>query len=373
MGMIVGKRRLSLFGIRPRYFSRMVSIATGIVIVMITMGGVLLISDTAQKAIFGIEALQNDLAGLNLQVRSLSELQDQLTHENSNLRVENESLHDENVGLMQRNEELSATQVELATANTELRQEQEMLEGILDELEGRFDTLQVSGYWMWELLLQTPLVYEAGELIGNYVVTVTNDRDQVTSEVERVLAEVNEQVRAAGAGDSGTGTGQAFTLERYFPGVAGLTEEEHIAYVVDGLVGVPDLDSAIIQVVASRHTPVDEQVSLDFNLGVNQLVFEAGETVVKRSFDGRKPGSDLFGELWMWLETDVRAGARSRGLIEGPGGTVTGELSPAVLFGVVDEIRQHNGNVEVLAVSATEVWTSDELILEFRVLKEVQH
>lgn len=361
MGMIVGKRRLSLFGIRPRYFSRIVSVATGIVIVMITMGGVLLISETAQKAIFGIEALQSDLARLNAQVSSLGELQEHLTREN-------ESLHQENADLMLRNDELSATQVELVAANTQLREEQEMLEGFLDELEGRFDTLQVSGYLMWEILLQTPLVYEAGDLIGNYVITVTDDRDQVTAEVERVLAEVNEQVRIAGAGDSGTGSGKAYTLERYRPGGPALTEDEHIAYVVEVLMEVPNLESAIIQVLAFRHAPVGEQVSLEFNLGVNQKVFEAGETVVRRAFDGRKSGSELFGELWMWLESDVRSAARSRGLIEGPGGTVTGDLSPAILFGVVEEIRQYDGVVDVHALSATEAWTSDDLDLKFRVI-----
>lgn len=345
----------------------MVSVATGIVIVMITMGGVLLISDTAQKAIFGIETLQNDLTRLNLQVNDLSELQERLTRENSLLRDQNEALYEENTDLIRRNDELSATQIELVAANTELRREQEMLEGILNELEGRFDTLQVSGYWMWEVLLQTPLVYEYGDLIGNYVVAVTNDRDQVTSEVERVLAEVNEKLWSAGAGDSGTGTGQAYTLERYFPGFIDLTEDEHIAIIVDGLMGVPNLESAVIQVVANRHAPIGEQVSLEFYLGVNQKVFEAGEIVVQRTFDGSKPGAELFGELWLWLESDVRAGARTRGLIEGPGGTVTGELSPAILFGVVEEIRQHGGIVDVYAISATEAWTSDELNLEFRV------
>ena len=189
VGMIVGKRKLSLFGIRPRYFSRIVSVVTGIVIVMITMGGVLLISDTAQKAIFGIEALQSDSARLNSQVNELSELQERLNKENELLRAQNEALHAENA-------ELSAIQAELAAANAELRSEQEMLEAILEELEGRFDTLQVSGAWMWEILLQTPLVYEYGELIGNYVVAVTDDREQVTAEVERVLAEVNETLWA---------------------------------------------------------------------------------------------------------------------------------------------------------------------------------
>lgn len=362
VGMIVGKRKLSLFGIRPRYFSRIVSVATGIIIVMITMGGVLLISDTAQKAIFGIEALQSDLARLNAQVNELSELQERLTRENELLRAQNEALHAENA-------ELSAMQMELAAANDELRREQEMLEAILDELEGRFDTLQVSGAWMWEILLQTPLVYKYGDLIGNYVVTVTDDRAQVIAEVERVLAEVNETLWAAGAGDSGTGTGKAYTLERYIPGLIDLSEEEHIAFVVDGLMAVPDLKTAVIQVVANRHTPVGEQVSLVFNLGVNQKVFDAGEVVLQRTFDGSKPGAELFGELWLWLESDVRSAARARGLIEGPDGTVTGELSPATLFSVVEEIRQHGGLVDVFAISATEAWTSDELHLEFRVSK----
>ena len=65
VGMAVGKKRLSILGLRPKYTSRVITVLTGIIIVMITMAGVLLISHTARQSLFGLEDLQQQISSLS--------------------------------------------------------------------------------------------------------------------------------------------------------------------------------------------------------------------------------------------------------------------------------------------------------------------
>lgn len=368
VGMIVGKRRLSLFGIRPKYFSRIVSVLTGILIVTLTMIGVLLVSETAQKAILGIEALQSELLELTGQVDELKLLQSQLQTENDSLRTENEALHRENLELAALNQELSNTRDELIQINEELQEQQEMLELAISDL---IDSRGLAEY-TYDLLLQAQLLYLKGDVIGNYTLQLAPDRDANRKEVERVLSEVSERLFSEGAGFN-PWTGRAISLERVF--VVGGTmyiysEEEHIEDIVDALVEAYEsgVDGVVIQVIADRHAPVGQPVRLDFNFFVNTRVYEAGEVVAERVFDGRKPGGLLFDELLWWLRSEVPAAARSRGLIGQPDGTVTGPISPGTLFDVVNEIIVQRREAVVQAVAASETWTSDELELAFRVI-----
>ena len=58
IGTRVGKRRMSLWGLRPRYTSIIITIFTGILIAGATMGMLTIISFDVRTALFGMEALK---------------------------------------------------------------------------------------------------------------------------------------------------------------------------------------------------------------------------------------------------------------------------------------------------------------------------
>lgn len=360
VGMAVGRKRLSIFGLRPKYTSRVVAILTGIVIVTLTMSSLLLISHSARQSLFGLEELQATIARLSHQITSLEDLQYRLDQENSTLQAQNEALHAETDALIARNEELAAVRAELEQANEALRAEQAFLQE-------RFTSLRGLSGLVWQNLLHAHLVYQANDVIATYVVQVPETRDGLIDEVLQVLSAANRKVLQDGAGDPVTGRG--ISLERSFFNEDGalilLTEESHLEQLVDSLWYTPNLDSAVIQVVALSNAFQGLPVELDFRLVVNQRVFRAGEVVAERTFDGRRSGPDLFADVWAWLETDVRGAALARGLLAQPDGKVTAEVSPATLYKVVESILTAGGPTQVNAVAATDVWTSQELSLDF--------
>ena len=58
IGTRVGKRRLTLWGLRPRYTSIVITILTGVLIAGSTMVVLTIISYDVRTALFGMEALQ---------------------------------------------------------------------------------------------------------------------------------------------------------------------------------------------------------------------------------------------------------------------------------------------------------------------------
>ncbi len=67
IGTKIGKKRLSLFNLRPRYTATLVTICTGMMIAGVSMGLILLVSDRIRVALFTYDQLQADLSNASRQ------------------------------------------------------------------------------------------------------------------------------------------------------------------------------------------------------------------------------------------------------------------------------------------------------------------
>jgi len=70
VGRNIGRRRLTLFGLRPRYTAQLITIATGMVITIITVATVLLVSRDARQALFQFRDLQTQLSTLRAEIEN---------------------------------------------------------------------------------------------------------------------------------------------------------------------------------------------------------------------------------------------------------------------------------------------------------------
>ena len=90
IGSKVGKKRISLFGMRPKHTSILVTVLTGIMIAAMTIGVLSALSENVRTALFGMEQLQGELSRLGSEVqqknaeleRSKAQLAEQTTEYN---------------------------------------------------------------------------------------------------------------------------------------------------------------------------------------------------------------------------------------------------------------------------------------------------
>ncbi|MGH2454132.1 MAG: DUF3084 domain-containing protein, partial [bacterium] len=70
VGRAIGRRRLTLFGLRPRYTAQIITIATGMIITVITVATVLVVSRDARQALFQFRTLQEQIGGLRTEIQN---------------------------------------------------------------------------------------------------------------------------------------------------------------------------------------------------------------------------------------------------------------------------------------------------------------
>jgi len=68
LGTKVGKRRMSLFGLRPKHTSIIVTIVTGLLVAAATVGVLSFTSQSVRTALFGMDQLRADMKHLNEEV-----------------------------------------------------------------------------------------------------------------------------------------------------------------------------------------------------------------------------------------------------------------------------------------------------------------
>ena len=108
IGSKVGKKKMTILGLRPKHTSILVTIVTGILITTTTLGVMTIMSKNVRTALFGMEKLnqnmqqaRNDLAEASAQLAMAKAEQDKIKSERG-------ATKQELVGLQQQKEQLEA-------------------------------------------------------------------------------------------------------------------------------------------------------------------------------------------------------------------------------------------------------------------------
>ena len=68
IGSKVGKKRMTLFGLRPKYTSVIVTIISGVLISFLTVAVLAVVNENVRVALFGLSKLQAQMANLNQEI-----------------------------------------------------------------------------------------------------------------------------------------------------------------------------------------------------------------------------------------------------------------------------------------------------------------
>ena len=120
IGSRVGKQKIKLFGLRPKYTSILVTILTGISIAVITLGVMSILSENVRIALFGMHQLQMQKAQLEAQrdelLQQAKDLGKELDDKNELIASNEELLKKQQEQLDGKNEEIRTTQLDLQQA-----------------------------------------------------------------------------------------------------------------------------------------------------------------------------------------------------------------------------------------------------------------
>ena len=118
LGMRIGKRRISLFGLRPRYTTTVITLFTGVGIAVLTLAVAGYTSESIRMAMFGQSYLERQIASLN---KDLSDRQSQLYDMEFDLMGARSDLESMRSSLFSASDDLRAAQEKLALTEASAR------------------------------------------------------------------------------------------------------------------------------------------------------------------------------------------------------------------------------------------------------------
>ncbi|MGP1407125.1 DUF3084 domain-containing protein [Selenomonas sp.] len=354
VGTKVGKKRLSIFGLRPRHTSTIVTIVTGIVITTLTFGILAAASENVRTALFGMEQLNRSmqetknklaraseeltaareeqgkadmaLAELKGSVQSLAEEAERLSAGNRVLSAKNDALARENAALDDLNQSLAAENDALAAANETLAADNTQLIGDKKALEKHTYDLRRG----LEIIREGDIVYRAGEVIAAGVIKGGRPEDEVRADVTSLAQLASRNVSARLGKDLPDGEIWVYSPE-----------------VDDAVTRIAKSSGdMVVRVVAAGNLVRGEAIRAALDLHPNSIVYRQGEFILAQSYRLTGMGDEQASEsLVMDFLKRVNAAASAHGILPDPIRGTVGVIDGQQLYDIVQTVEPLYGMI----------------------------
>ena len=368
IGSKVGKKRLTLFGLRPKYTSVIVTIISGILISFTTIAVLAVVNENVRVALFGLSQLQAEMDSLNQEIkvknRELEKGKMQLEARNKEYedvtkkseetskeldRVESQRLYMES--------ELASVQqaYDEAQAGVEKSAEEiEALEQTKNELNKNISNLNEEKKALLNniyALREGQVMFQAGQLITSVTVDEHMSRDQSVKVLDSVLNDINNMLK------------QQMNIKEDNVNLIRISEADFndaVNQVTDGKT------KKLVRVVAAQNLIRGERLVIDFDIHDSRLIFSKGETIYKGNLDNYQGIKNYDLKVLRFLK-DLNRYAQSKGVLPDPITGNVGVLEGQELMNVIQKVKNFGGNCILTVTVVRDVYSQGPLAIDVKV------
>ena len=368
IGSKVGKKRLTLFGLRPKYTSVIVTIISGILISFTTIAVLAVVNENVRVALFGLSQLQAEMDSLNEEIkvknRELEKGKMQLEARNKEYedvtkkseetskeldRVESQRLYMES--------ELASVQqaYDEAQAGVEKSAEEiEALEQTKNELNKNISNLNEEKKALLNniyALREGQVMLQAGQLITSVTVDEHMSRDQSVKVLDSVLNDINNMLK------------QQMNIKEDNVNLIRISEADFndaVNQVTDGKT------KKLVRVVAAQNLIRGERLVIDFDIHDSRLIFSKGETIYKGNLDNYQGIKNYDLKVLRFLK-DLNRYAQSKGVLPDPITGNVGVLEGQELMNVIQKVKNFGGNCILTVTVVRDVYSQGPLAIDVKV------
>jgi uncharacterized protein (DUF3084 family) len=319
LGSKYGKQRISLFGLRPKYTSRLVTAFTGVFISVAVLAIMSFFSENVRTALFTLQSLQWELAWSRERLTEQQAFLQTTTLSLDMARFDLETLRNDRDLLFSEKNDLEASISSLREDVTEMRRELEIM---------RLGTITLQAN---SLLTQRSIppdtpperVWEILDLLeGEVRVLVAEKRSEkrpMTSDDVVLFSEPTEKLDAAAR-------------------VSNSPERQYV------------------RVLAAENIAMDEDVKIRFESGASYLLYDEGEILYRRLIEPE--GREFSGEdvLHVFLR-EVKNQAIKNGVLPDPATNSVGSLEGEDFFEVVEKLKNIGIPTIINAIALQNIYT----------------
>ncbi len=358
MGSKIGKKRITLFGLRPKYTSILLTVISGTMIAVLTIGVMAIASESARTALFGMEKLQQELRVLNDEktdaAAALAEAKGKVDEQNQQISVldakiqestrENDAME---AKLAQLNDNYRLAQDEVASL-TEARAQ---LAGEVEDLEKDTETLRKGIINIRE----GQVYYRAGEVVYAGVMRGGLKHEENIAQVNWLLQNANEAA-----------------LQRL--GVKHEDEQPvQVIWISRNIVlnAVNALDKSkgnlLFRVRTVANIIVGELAVCDIEMFENQFIYPDGVLVLSEDYDLSKSKENNENLIMNFL-AKVNRTAVQAGVLPDPLTGKVGNMDAATMIEASNAMRRANGRFTLCAYAKGNITTAGPVLIKLEVI-----
>jgi len=342
IGLKIGKKRVTIFGLRPHYTAIFITIISGILIAIITVSILAISSNDVRTALFGMEELKEKLSNLSREV-DLS---------NTQLYSTKEELKEKTTELQEMEEKYQALSEDIKNKTSQLEELSKIREGLIEEkdkLDKEVEELNAAIKALYSgiaWIREGEVIFESDEQIALAIIQGQRPVEEIKEELIRFLNEASNRVLTMGA-KIDERTNQALIISQ--------EEFENITQKIY------DSDKEmIVRLLSSINVIKGEPVVAHFNLLENKLLFKLDEEIISEEIESSEVYSEVEKQLFSLLRK-VNIIAVQEGIIPDPKTSFVGTVSAINLYNTVRTIVESGKKMKVTAVSIYDTWTTGPL------------
>jgi uncharacterized protein (DUF3084 family) len=380
VGMKVGKRRLSLFGLRPKYTSMIITVCTGFFIAGLTLLILTVMSEYARTAIFRLQSIEHEL---KISTSKVVQLTNEINTKEKKYNQLHRNLLDAVTQQLKVEKQLQETRSQYAKVSNDLASTQESLSlarnrldnltHINDDLKNQITSLtlqetrlsqQIQNLEGWLQSLQDrnkniadkPMIFYVGEIVDAKIINPGVPTNQIfTTWVEPLLKKINEIALKRGAQIPG----KSDYAVRVAP--------QKLAQVCTELGQIKD--KAVLRVVVDKNSVAGEPLTVSLECYPNRMIYKTNQVITSVVVDNSAPETELRDHLLSLLIV-ANNKAIDNGIIT-EGQNLRNIISMTEIARTISQIREKKpGQYEVRLVAANDTFRIDDFKVKF-VIKSI--
>ena len=368
IGSKVGKKRMTLFGLRPKYTSVIVTIISGVLISFSTVAVMAVVNENVRVALFGLSKLQAQMNDLNQEIkvknRELEKGKSQLEARNKEYedvtkkseetsreldRVESQRIYMERelTSVQDAYDEAQAGVEQSAQEIRDLEKTKEELNSNITVLNQEKKTLLDNIY----ALREGQVVMQAGQVLTSVTVDEKMTKGQSVKVLESVLNDINNMLK-----QQMNITDDNVNLIR--------VSQSDFDEAVQQLTGAKH--KKLVRIVAAQNLIRGERLIVDFDIHDNLLIFNKGEVVYKGNLDAYSNIRNYELQVLRFLK-DLNHYAQTKGVLPDPITGNVGVLEGQELIDVIQKVKEYGGQCELTVTARRDIYSQGPLVIDVRV------
>lgn len=356
LGSKIGKKRISVFDLRPKHTSILMTIVTGMLIAALTIASMSYLSNDVRTALFGMERLKTDLRQLadNVQVK------------NKEIEFTQELLQEKNKALLQVDATITALETEKIQMETDLTKakdtvlqvEKQLQEAVIMKsgLQAEIEQLDKTAERLREGLINVregQIIYRAGEVVNSGVLKAEGNDSANQAELGRFLANVNAELI------SKLGVENKTLQLLYLP--------EHASREILNKMRQLKGQQVNIRLLAVGNLVYGDPILVKVDVLPNKKIYARGETIYGKLIDMHGKNAQ---EVLVRILGEINAEAVAKGVMPDPLTGTVGNLSIGEIVNLSNEIQKYkNSMIQVLVTAKTDIYLSDLLTIDMEINK----